>query len=80
MMFELTFVPILRLLIVTPSACDAVKAYEPIFWLIEFVDKVCAPSELSCVTVKLDCESVKELPEAPEVAPSLLEIMPCKLF
>jgi hypothetical protein len=64
----------------TPSAVEAVSAYDPISWPVEFFDKTCVPKLVFCVTVRLEFESVKALPLAPDESADWLEIWPCKLL
>ncbi len=68
------------LLTVTPSAEEAVKAYEPTFLFLEFAEMVCPPKALFAATVRLDETKLNALPFEEALEAIWLEVKPCKLF
>ena len=65
---------------VTPSAEDAVKAYELIFWPVTPAEITALPKALFTEGTKLELESDKALPVAPDELADALEIKPNKLL
>jgi len=74
------FATILTLLTFTPSAEEAVKAYEPTFWLDTPGETVWPPNAVFWPTVMLELASDKALPVAGPDELNWLEIWPCKLL
>ncbi len=64
----------------TPSAEAAVRAYEPISWFARTLRQALGAKAVFCAAVKLEFESVRALPFAPDELSDWLEIWPCKLF